>query len=349
MKKISSLQFCSIEYFLILTNNTLITSHILFNNVRQDTIISIILGAILGIIPLTIYLKIINEEPELNIFEKTEKKYKSLGKLLNLILVLTIFFLIIQNYSNLIEFISQEYLSKTPTIIISLIFIPAIIYITNKKIKVIGRTIFILLIISIIFLFLTVLGLIWQIKIENILPILETKKVLTSSIQYATINITPLFLLTIIPKNEILDKEKLNKRIIITYIISNLIILSMITITLTVLGPNLTLLYKYPEYDVLKKISLIGFIERTESIISIRWIFYSFTLTIMGIFYISEYIKHTINLKNKKTYKKIVVLLTFIIVILSNILKINNQIPPTIITITLIIIPLIIKAKRKPC
>lgn len=356
MKKLSSLQFCAIEYFLILANNVGITTYILFNYAAQDGIISIILGTILGLIPLIIYLKIINTKPELNIFEKIEDKFSKTGKIINLILTLAIAFFIATNYNNLIDFISSQYLSKTPHIIIALSFLPAIIYILTKGTTVIGRTVFILLIISLSFVFLTIIGLIWQIKIDNILPILENgiKNPLMCSLMYITYNITPLFLLTIIPKNEILDKEKLNKRIIITYILANIIILIIYFLTLSILGANLANLYQYPEYDVLKKVSLIGFIERTESTISLRWTFYAFTLTVIGILFISKYIIHTFKIKNEKTNKKIIAIISLIIVlwgkfIFQNRAKFNKTIfnkLPILISIIMILIPFIIYKKK---
>ena len=355
MKKISTLQYCAIEYFLILANNVGLTTYILFNNAKQDGLISIILGTILGLIPLKIYLNIINTKPELNIFEKIEEKFKN-GKIINLILTLGISFLVAINYNNLIDFISSQYLSKTPQIIISLSFLPAIIYILNKGTTVIGRTVFILLTISLSLLLITILGLIWQIKIDNILPILENgiKNPLICSLIYVTFNTTPLFLLTIIPKNEISDKEKLNKRITITYIISNLIVLIIFFLTLSVLGTNLANLYQYPEYDVLKKISLIGFIERTESIISLRWTFYVFTVTIMGIIFITKYIKHTFKIKNEKTNKKITLIVSTIIVLWGKFMfpKISefNQFIykklPIFASIIMILIPYIIYKKK---
>lgn len=355
MKKLSTLQFCAIEYFLILANNVGLTTYILFNYAKQDGLISIILGTILGFIPLAIYLKIINTQPELNIFEKIEYKFKN-AKIINLILVIGIAFFTATNYNNLIDFISSQYLSKTPQIIIALSFLPAIIYILNKGTTIIGRTVFILLIISIALVLLTILGLIWQIKIDNIFPILENgiKEPLICSLIYIAYNITPLFLLTVIPKNEILDKEKLNKRIIITYIISNIIILLIFFLTLSILGTNLANLYQYPEYDVLKKVSLIGFIERTESTISLRWTFYVFTITVLGILFISKYIIHTFKIKNEKTNKKIIIIISTIIVIWGKLIfqnsskfnKITYSKLPILLSIIMIIIPFIICKKR---
>lgn len=356
MKKLSTLQFCAIEYFLILANNVGLTTYILFHYAKQDGIISIILGTLLGIIPLLIYLKIMNTNPELNIFEKIEKKFKKTNKIISLILATGVALFTAINYNNLIDFISSQYLSKTPQIVISLAFLPAIIYILTKGTTVIGRTVFILLLISSSLVFLTIIGLIWQIKIENILPILENgiKNPLICSLIYVTYNITPLFLLTIIPKNEIIDKEKFNKRIIITYIIANTTVLLIFFITLSVLGTNLANLYQYPEYDVLKKVSLIGFIERTESTISLRWTFYAFTITVMGTLFIYKYIKHIFKIKNKKTNKKIILILSLIIVlwgkfIFQNSSKLNTityNTLPIILSIVLILIPTLIAFKK---
>ena len=354
MKKLSSLQFCAIEYFLLLANNVGLTTYILLNHAKQDALISIIIGTILGLIPLKIYIKIINTNPELNIFEKIENKFK-IGKTINLIITLAIIFFTSINYNNLINFISTQYLSKTPEIIITLAFLPAITYLLNKGTTVIGRTIFILLIISLSCMILTILGLIWQIKIDNLLPILENgiKDPIICSLIYITYNITPLFLLTIIPKNEISDKEKLNKRMTITYIIANTITLIMFFLILTILGTNLSKLYQYPEYDMLKKVSLIGFIERTESTISLRWIFYILTVTIMGILFITKYITHTFKIKNEKTNKKITLLLSTIIILSGNYMfknktsfnKITFETLPILTTLFLIILPIIINKK----
>lgn len=355
MKKLSTLQFCAIEYFLILANNVGLTTYILFHYAKQDGIISIILGSILGIIPLLVYLKIMNTNPELNIFEKIDLKFKKIGFIINLILVIGVSYFTAINYNNLIDFISSQYLSKTPQIVIALSFLPAIIYILNKGTTVIGRTVFILLILSTSLVTLTIIGLIWQIKIENILPILENgiKNPIICSLIYIAYNITPIFLLTVIPKNEILDKEKFNKRVIITYILANITILLIFFLTLSILGANLANLYQYPEYDVLKKVSLIGFIERTESAISLRWTFYVFTITIMGILFITKYIKHILKIKNEKTNKKIISIISLIIVlwgkfIFQNSNKFNlmtyNKLP-IIFGIVLILIPLFITFK----
>jgi len=357
-KKLSTIQICSIAYFLILSNNLGITTYNLFHYTRQDSLISIVLGSLIGLIPLFLFLKIMNYKPELNLFEKIEHILpKPIAIITNLIITTTVTYIITLFFYNMINFISSQYLSRTPSIIVSIAFIPAIIYILNKGLTVIGRTTFILLLISLIFLSTTIFGVIWQIDINNLLPILENglKTPIINSFIYMCYNIIPLIILTVIPKDNIIDNEKLNKRMIITYIIANSIMLIVFFLILTVLGPNLANLYQFPEYDLLKKVSLVGFIERTETTVSLRWIFYIFIMVVMGITFISKYIKHTFKIKNKKTKRIINYILTIPIVILSNYLFKNNVEANLfiynklsyIIIITLLILPLLVSMKMK--
>jgi spore germination protein KB len=317
MKRLSTLQFCAIEYFLILANNVGLTTLVLFHNARVDCLFSCVLGFVLGFIPLFLYLKIMNSSPELNIFEKIDLRFKRFGWLVSLILVIGVLFFSITNYNNLIDFISSQYLSKTPQLFIAFSFFPAIVYILNKGTAVIGRTVFILLLISCVLVFLTFMGLIWQVRIDNVLPIFENGVIspIVCSLIYVAFNVSPLFLLTVIPKNEIMDKERFNRRVIITYIIGNIVVFIIFFLTLSILGINLSNLYQYPEYDVLKKVSSIGFFERTESTISLRWTFYIFTVTVMGVLFISKYIKHVFKISNERTNKKIIFLISLIVVL----------------------------------
>lgn len=357
-EKLSSLQICAIAYFIILCNNLGITTYNLFHYTRQDSLISIIVGTLVGFIPLLLYIKIMNYRPELNLFEKIEKSLpKPIAIITNLIITSIITYIITLFFYNMINFVSSQYLSRTPSLIISIAFIPPIIYLLGKGLTVIGKTTFILLIISVLLLSLTIFGLIWQIDIKNLLPLLENglKTPLINSLVYICYNIIPLILLTIIPKNNIIDKEKLDKRLILTYIIANSIMLIVFFLILTILGPNLANLYQYPEYDLLKKVSIIGIIERTESTVSLRWIFYTFIMIVMGISFITKYIKHTFKIKNNKIKKIIHYILTITIVITSNYLFKNNVVANLfiykklsfIIGITLFIIPLLISLKMK--
>ncbi len=357
-EKISTIQICSIAYFILLSNNLGIITYNLLQYTRQDSLISLIIGFILGFIPLLIYIKIMNYRPDLTFFQKIETILpKKIANIINLIISGTILYIISVFFYNMTDFISSQYLSRTPSMIISIVFIPPIIYLLTKGLTVIGRTTFVLLIISLTLLTLTILGLFSQIELQNILPILENgiKGPFKHALVYICYNIVPLILITSIPLNNITDKEKFNKRIIITYIFASMVMFTVFFLILTILGVNIATLYQFPEYDLLKKISLVGFIQRTESTVSLRWIFYILIIVVMGIYYVTEYIKHTFKIKNQQTNKIIISAITILIIISANFLFKNSVVAnifidnklSIIIGITLFILPLLLSLKLK--
>lgn len=91
-----------------------------------------------------------------------------------------------------------------------------------------------------------------------------------------------------------------------------------------VLGPELAQLYQYPEFHVLKRISIGGFIERVESTLSLRWIFYIFTTLVFGLYFIKQYIKTTFKITKEKKLGIISSIVGIILLISSNWLFSSN-------------------------
>ena len=166
-----------------------------------------------------------------------------------------------------------------------------------------------------------------------------------------------LILLLSIPKNNILNNKKFAKSILITYFLVYIIAALVIFIIISVLGSNLALIYQYPEFHVLKRISFGGFIERVESTLSLRWIFYMFTIVVFGLYFIKNYISVTFNIKDKVKIKIIISFISLVILMLSNWIFKNNtegnyvllNVLPIILysTIFLTIIAMLIKTKTK--
>ena len=67
--------------------------------------------------------------------------------------------------------------------------------------------------------------------------------------------------------------KNLTRKLIVRYLLSNLFISIIIITTQGVMGIDLIELFKYPEYVVLKKISLLDFINNIENILSFCLIF----------------------------------------------------------------------------
>jgi len=359
-KKLHLFEYNCISYFLIRSafigiclNNLLIIS-------KQDSWISVILAFFLGFIPLGIFYLIINHKPKENIIDFIKNSCGNiLGSIINILITIFIFIFTSLLLWNLINFIGSQYLYKTPNLVISITFAIAIYYICSKSINVIGRTAIILFYISAILFIFSGLGLVFQLDVSNIKPTFEYGfiPILNGSFQYISYNVLPLFLITIIPREKLKDN---NKKIIIngiiTYSIATLSLFIVTFFLLSIYGIEFAQILQYPSYHILKRLSILGFIQRVESILSIQWILDLFVVIVMGIYFIKTSLRQTFNLKD---YKLISFTLVVLLVIVTNYLFKNNTIGnkfilnifPFLNYIFLLIIPTIIlifnKIKQK--
>lgn len=319
--KISTLQIFSLLWQIMTAANIGIITYITIFNVRQDGWISIIISGILGLIPLCLYLYLMKYNTNMNFIELNEDLFgKVLGKIINTILALLIIFCIMLYFNNMSNFITSQYLHKTPNLFGIVIFMIPVIYLSIQNITVIGRVGFILFVFGVILLLLTVLGLINQIDFSNFTPTMEHswKDIFNTSLLTIPYTSLSTILLLSIRKNDIADSKNLNKRVLVAYAVSFFVIFLALFFVISVLGPELALLYQYPEFHVLKRISVGGFIERIESTLSLRWIFFIFTTLVFGLYFIKQYIKTTFNIKKTKNLNIIISLVAIIILISSN-------------------------------
>ena len=249
-----------------------------------------IIAIILGFIPLGIIYYIFNYEPDISLPFKNIKLFGNLfGTIVNIVIIWFTFFIILILFSNLITFIFSQYLNKTPTIIISIVFMITIIYVLVHGLKTITRTAMMLFFISIILYLLSLIGLFNQLSIDNFKPFLENsyQVLFRGSYSYITYNIFPLYLFLIIPKNDISDKSFF-KYVSIFYIVACFSLLIVLITTLGIFGIKMCYLYEYPEFQVLKYVSLVGMSARIDGILIIQWIFDLIIFMIMGMYFIKE-------------------------------------------------------------
>ena len=270
----------------------------ILNISKNDTWISIILGIIIGFIPIFILKR--------HIIIKSNKI-----KFIILILVMILFTLLLSDLTN---FISLNYLNNTPIIFIALLFILPGIYIANKDIETIGRSSLFMYYISVLLYLLIIFSIIRNININNLKPILSTNayNIFKSSILYTFYNIIPLLSLSIIDKNEnILNKYK--HCLIIGYIISSISSLILIFITITVYNYEYISIFSYPLYFTLRGIKY-NFIANFENILSLFFIIDYYYSIITYIYIIKYYLK---SMLNKKTLNIIYLVLILILVFIS--------------------------------
>ena len=341
-----SSEYSIIMYFIIRAFFLGISSSSILLVANQDAWISIIISFFIGLIPLILYYFLLNHDEKLNINGLIDKYFnKYIAFIIKFLLVCTLLFhltILIWNTGN---FISSQFLYKTPLTAINMICLIPILYLASKNNRVIGRVSIVFFIINIFFYILTAILLFNKIDINNIKPIFEygMNPILNSTINTISYNVLPIFTLLIIPKKDIKDSKKIKKIGMIFYIISFISLFFMIFYTISIFGIKLSLLYEYPEFQILKLIQIGEAIKKMEAIFSYQWFF---DIVIAGSV-CSYYIKKTVNF-NKSLY-----IIYILVILLSRIIFKNNTVANDfllnkykyILIFSLFIIPLIILIK----
>ena len=286
-----------------------------------DSYMSPPIAGLLGIIILAIFIYIFNYEPTKTIIEKNKLLFGNiLGTIINYLICILFLFIAVTLLYNITNFAISQFLAETPPLIFMIVLGIILIYNTSLGIENISRVGIIFFAIICFLTIISTYGAFNTIKLSNIKPILEygIDRPLFGGIFLVLGDITPILALLIVKKNYLIDKEKSSKNLIIFYIIAILFISMAMFLTMSSLGIHLSSIYQYPEYTVLKKITLFKFIDRIENFIYIKWIL----STIMYLSIIIYYISNNINKNSKKLVPTILV--SIIIFITSYLFKNNN-------------------------
>lgn len=287
MKKISNLEFSSIIISLIVSVNSGINRGILLNNTGINSWITLILAFGIGLINVFFILYIANYMDKLSLLDKLKSLFKGSYKIISYIIWIIYFIICFTLLYFISSFVTSQFLYRTPIYVCSLILLFLVLYNVNKGINTITRVNLILSIFSIILFVITISSLIEHFSVDNLMPVLAENKenIFPCSLIIASNITAPLFILLYIPKNSLTHPEKYNRTIILSYILGAIISVLIVITTIGVLGIYLTNISSYPEYIVLKKGTLFGFLGRIENIVANQW-----TLWIFG--YLSFVLKY---------------------------------------------------------
>ncbi len=326
MKKIDSFEYGTLIWFLIRACFIVSSASLIISISDEESWFSIIIGTLIGIIPFLIYEYLKKKFPNQNIIEINQKLFGKFGYILNFVMCLTLLVFIIITFWMLTNFINTQFLYKTPFLVVALALILPIAYINFKGIKVIGKVSLLSFYISFVFIILILSGIISGIYIDNIKPffIHTPNEILYSALIFISFNVLPIFLLTIIPKNQITNYS--SKKNFLFYIFACLSLLNVIFMTITIFGIGLSSIYEYPCFEILKRVSILDIIDRVESILTIEWILALFIIISMILYFLKESFKTTF--KNiKKIDKKgnyFVIVVSLITLIVSSIIFLTN-------------------------
>lgn len=276
---------------------------LILNYVKQDSILAFILGTLIGFFILYLIDKINEYKQELSLNDVLAKM-KIPGIILKIILICFAIILFTTGLTFFQLFVSSFLLSQSPIWFISLPILILILIISKKDLNITFRVAECLFPISLILTLLSLFSLIPYSNIENFLPLFVSKPFdfLRSTIYYASLSSAPGILM--------LMTKKPNKNIN-AYALGSLTLILKIFSILSILGPTLALIYRFPEYVILKEIKLLDFIEKIENIVGISWILDNFVFVAVS----SLFLKDLLPKKSKETLHPLIIIFLFIIII----------------------------------
>ena len=269
---------------------------------KRDAWIGTIIGSLIGLIFVLIIQYILKHKKDKSIFEVLTDM-KLVGKIVRVLFVILAIHVIIQCIVTIDTYTSGFFLLKTPQWLLSLSVISTALYIVSKGLDTTFRVGEIFFPLSIILFLIPTISLFGFINLDNILPLFtENIESLTKSAFYfATFSSAPLLFT--------LQLDDDGKGLVPTYIIGTSILFIVIFVCSSVLGPDLGSIYRFPEYVILKKISLLNFIEKIENIISLFWVIDGIILIV----FCSHFIKSSLPKKEKNIIFYGIYLIIFII------------------------------------
>ncbi|MBQ2872594.1 MAG: GerAB/ArcD/ProY family transporter [Bacilli bacterium] len=351
MKKISYLEITSLVIIQTVTTFFGISVSILKEGSGINSWLSALLSYVIGIIPLIMIIYISNYKKDLKLNDKINNLFgKKIGFCINILLSLLLVSLAITLLYNINNFILSQFLYRTPFIVSCSLFMLLIIYNANKGINVISKVAMLLLILNIFLYTINISSLVQYIDISNFYPLLKvnTNNIIPTAIKISSINYLPLITILVIPKDKLTTPKKYNKSLIIGYIIGAIISFGLVITTFGVLGIDLVNTFEYSEYIVLRKVKLLGFLERIENIISLQWIIGSYIYLTVLVYTMTK----SISIKSKKINTWITTIIGISLIVITLLIfkdntifdnYIRNIFPYIISGITLIYILLIIK------
>lgn len=325
-EKINSFALCSMSVSLSLSMFWGILTTYMFYKSNTSSIISLLIGYIINILLTKIILLFYNYQSDKSLIEKFKNIFPKIYKLVSLLFIsLSILLFSLITY-RLSSFLSNEYLTETNELYFFILSFIVILNLTNKNIETISRVSTIILYLSSILFFSICILLLKDINLNNYLPLLttNTNNIIISSIVYSVYFSIPNIFIYTIKKDNITDKNKLDKMFYKFNIYSFLITFLSIAITLGVYGINLSKLFSYPLYSVLKKIKIFSFLDSIENFSVILWIFYT---TISASVILLSIFNNTKEIFKNNNYSNIII--TSIIFIIAIILHKNNSILET--------------------
>ncbi|MGE7694547.1 GerAB/ArcD/ProY family transporter [Lysinibacillus sp. NPDC094177] len=281
---ISSRQFMIITFLFSVGTAILIIPASITSVAKQDAWIAATISVVLNLALVKLLVTLGNRTSTLTFVEANEK---ILGRFFGKFTSIGFIFLSFLSASELLFmigiFMKTEVMPETPTMAFDFLFSTIIIYAAFLGIEVFARSAEILLPMFILIFIFFVVCISPSVQIENLQPIMEApaKSLFFSIIRFMSIFSFPLVILLMIFPSIINVHQSAQKAFYIGTIFGGIVLITIITLCILVLGPANTASRTFPSYSLAQRISIGNFLQRIEVIMATMWIISIYIKTFM--------------------------------------------------------------------
>ncbi|MEE3806462.1 endospore germination permease [Lysinibacillus fusiformis] len=347
---ISSRQFTIITFLYSIGTAILIIPSSITGAAKQDAWIAACIGVVLSLLAVKLFLTLANQTPSLNFVEANEK---ILGRFFGKITASCFLILTFLSAGELLYFIGifmkTEVMPETPTLAFALMFSIIIMYAAYLGIETFARSAEIIFP-AFVFIFIFFMVCITpQITFENIQPLLEATKtsMLYSIARFMSIFSFPLLVLLMLYPAGVNVQPSAQKGLYFGTILGGIVLITLIVLSILVLGPENTSSRTFPSYALAQRISIGNFLQRIEIIMAFMWISSIYIRTFM---YFYTTVVGLAQILKIKDHRPLILPMGLIIIGLSQIIhpdivhstNYNNEIWPIFSFIITILLPILL-------
>ncbi|UPK44658.1 GerAB/ArcD/ProY family transporter [Paenibacillus pabuli] len=320
--RIGTRQLSTLIFMMVVGDMMLIYPSVITSYAKQDAWICALVGVPLGMLLMLMYLKLYSLYPE-----------KNLVQLLRSILgfwpgtmvsTFYLFFFLVGASTHTREvgdFITSQVFQYTPIRVIILMFVITVGWGLYHGLETMGRSSELLMPILIVFILVLAFCLLPQVDASNLKPVTDTGIVpilqgILVSIIYPVGEVIPIMM--ILPYT--LKQAHRTKDVLIAVGIGNLLLATLVTISLLVLGAFVTQHNIYASFVLSQKINIGGFFERIEAIMASSWLISTY---VKAMVYMYAFVAGCAELFRLKQYRMLILPTTLLVFGLANLVSPN--------------------------
>ncbi|MGG6309443.1 GerAB/ArcD/ProY family transporter [Paenibacillus macerans] len=259
---------------------------------KQDAWIAALIGVAAGLLIVWLMGTLSGYYPQMTLVGILETLLgKWMGKAVALILALTLFLAgpatVLHDVG---DFMTTQMMPETPIQALVILFATVVLMGMRAGIEVLGRSAealfpwFVILYVSLV----TLIS--FKIDPHNISPVLESglAPIWPAALSFINVAFLPHIALLLFLPSAANRPEQFGKNFVLGSLIGSLLLVIIITLSIFVLGPEITARSLYPSYSLAKKIDIAHFLQRIEVIMATIWfisLYFRITLYMCAVAY----------------------------------------------------------------